>query len=72
MITPWHILHALRHHGEEDADMLMIQSHSPATSLMIQVEAASREAADAQNMSQWIAASETMTPRQDQMIKDEF
>jgi membrane protein len=72
VITPWHILHALRHYGEESADALMMQSHSPATPLMMQVEAASRTAADAQNMSQWIAASEALEQRQDRMVKDEF
>jgi membrane protein len=72
VITPWHLLHALRHHGEETSDALMIQSHSPATPLMLQVEAACREAVDAQNMSQWIAASEAMNQRQDRMMKDEF
>jgi membrane protein len=68
VITPWHILYAWRHHGEESSDTLMIQSHSPATPLMMQVEAACREVADTQNMSQWLAASEARTQRQDQMV----
>ncbi|MDH3599329.1 MAG: hypothetical protein OEU26_06770, partial [Candidatus Tectomicrobia bacterium] len=72
VITPWHLLHALRHHGEETSDALLMQSHSPATPLMMQVEAASRAAADTQNMSQWIAASEALEQRQDRMVKDEF
>ena len=72
VITPWHILHALRHHGEETSDALMMQSHSPATPLMMQVEAACREAADAQNMSQWIATSGALEQRQDRMVKNEL
>jgi hypothetical protein len=38
---------------------------------MMQVEAACREAADAQNMSQWIATSKALEQRQDRMVKDE-
>lgn len=72
VITPWHLLHALRHHGEETSDALMMQSHSPATPLMMQVEAACREAADAQNMSQWIATSGALEQRQDRMVKNEL
>ncbi len=74
MITPWHILRAVRHAGDNLDTDFILQDQSPATSLMQQVESASEEAVGAQTMQQWLHRSGTdlTTPQQDRMVKDGF
>jgi membrane protein len=55
-ITPWHLLQALRHHGDQALGSL-IALHDPLTArLMAQVEEAQQQAAGTCSISQWLAA----------------
>jgi membrane protein len=57
-ITPWHILQALQHHGDQ-ALAGMITLHDPLTThLMTQVEEAQQQAAGARSIPQWLIGKE--------------
>src|SRR5262249_44149123 len=57
-ITPWHILQALQHHGDQ-AVTGMITLHDPLTmQLMTQVEEAQQQTAGARNIPQWLAGKD--------------
>jgi membrane protein len=61
-LTPWDILHALRHHGHLDVGLIEAQ-HALATALMGQVEAAGQQAAGACSITQWLA-EKPLSPEQ--------
>jgi hypothetical protein len=57
-ITPWHLLQALRHHGDQDLGNI-IALHDPLTArLMAQVEEAQQQAAGTCSIPQWLATEE--------------
>ncbi len=57
-ITPWHILQALQHHGDQSLAG-MITLHDPLTThLMTKVEEAQQQAASARNIPQWLAGKD--------------
>jgi DNA-binding IscR family transcriptional regulator len=57
-ITPWHLLQALRHHGDQTLGSL-IALHDPLTArLVAQVEEAQQQAAGTCNIPQWLAEAE--------------
>ena len=59
IITPWHILQALQHHGDQTLAGL-ITLHDPLTTrLMIQVEEAQQQAAGVRSIPQWLAGKDT-------------
>lgn len=53
-ITPWDILHALRHHGDQDT-VRIDPGQSPATRLLVQIEEAGQQTAASHSMTQWLA-----------------
>lgn len=53
-ITPWHVLHALRHDGDETTAHLTPQHGSPATLLMGQIEGASQRAVGTRSICAWL------------------
>lgn len=55
-LTPGHLLHALRHAGDDAMMQIVQNSASPATPLMEQVEAAMQEVAGSHPMPYWLAA----------------
>jgi membrane protein len=54
-ITPWHILHALRHQGERVVADLSQLCDARVAMLMAQVEAAERQVAGERSITQWLA-----------------
>ncbi len=62
VLTPWHILHALRHHGDPALHDLLADHDPQATIVLRQVEEAERHAAQARSMAQWV--TETTSPRE--------
>lgn len=63
-ITPWHILRALRHHGEQTLAGLIVL-HDPLTArLMTQVEEAQQQVADTCTIPQWLAGKAPAQPRE--------
>jgi len=58
-ITPWHILQALRHHGDQTLDGL-IALHDPLTTrLMTQIEEAQQHTVGTSTIPQWLADKDT-------------
>ena len=58
-ITPWHILQALRHHGDQTLDGL-IALHDPLTTrLMTQIEEAQQHTVGTSTIPQWLAGKDT-------------
>jgi membrane protein len=58
-ITPWHILQALRHHGDQTLDGL-IALHDPLTTrLMTQIEEAQQHIVGTSTIPQWLAGKDT-------------
>jgi membrane protein len=58
-ITPWHILRALRHHGDQTLDGL-IALHDPLTTrLMTQIEEAQQHTVGTSTIPQWLADKDT-------------
>lgn len=54
-ITPWDILHAVRHHGDQTMGEVL-SLHDPVTTrLMTQLEEAQHQVASAWSLSQWLA-----------------
>jgi membrane protein len=62
-ITPWHILHALRHHGERAVEDIIAQHDARATTLITQVEDAMQQAAGARSVMQWLSDTDHTTDR---------
>ena len=57
-ITPWHILQALQHHGDQTLAG-MITLHDPLTThLMTQIEEAQQQASSARSIPQWLAGKD--------------
>jgi membrane protein len=54
-ITPWDILHTLRHHGDTAMEDLIELRDSRATTLLMQVQDAAQRAAGTRSISQWLA-----------------
>ncbi len=69
-LTPWHILHALRHSGDAETASVMERCQTPATPLMAQIEAASKQAAGSRSLSQWLSGLDAHETRQNSMVKD--
>lgn len=57
-ITPWHILRALRHHGDPSMEALITLQDPRATTLAAQVEDAMQQAAGGCSVTQWLADPE--------------
>lgn len=57
-ITPWHILRALRHHGDPDMEALITLRDPHATTLSTRVEDAMQQATGDRSVIQWLADSE--------------
>jgi DNA-binding IscR family transcriptional regulator len=53
-ITPWHVLHTLRHHGDASVREHLPPGRTLATTLMVQIEDAMQKVAGAQTMTQWL------------------
>jgi membrane protein len=53
-ITPWHILHALRHHGDPTMQDLIEWHDSRVTTLLHQVQEAEHQVAGSRNVMQWL------------------
>ncbi len=56
-LTPGHIIHILRHAGDDAMTQLIQQNASPATALMEQVEDAMQQVASAHPMPYWLPAN---------------
>jgi membrane protein len=54
-ITPWHILHTLRHEGAQALEDMRGRYETRATTLMAQIEAAEQRVAGARSIAQWLA-----------------
>jgi hypothetical protein len=54
-ITPWDILHTLRHHGDTAMEDLIELRDSRATTLLMQVQDAAQRTAGTRSISQWLA-----------------
>lgn len=54
-LTPWHILHALRHHGDQTMGVVLTLHDPLTTRLMTQLEEAQHQVASASSLSQWLA-----------------
>ena len=70
-ITPWHVLHALRHDGDETAVHLTSQNHTPATLLMGQVEGASQQAVGTKSICEWLALEDSQDAQRHGLMKEE-
>lgn len=73
-ITPWHILRAMLHNGDDATTEFIEDFQSLATPPMRQVEAASQEVAGTKTMRQWLNGSsmDVTDQRQDGIVKDGF
>ncbi|MCZ6873223.1 MAG: YihY/virulence factor BrkB family protein [bacterium] len=60
-ITPWHILRALRHHGDPDMETLITLRDPHATMLSTRVEESMQQAAGERSVIQWLADLEPTT-----------
>jgi membrane protein len=58
-ITPWHILQALRHHGDQTLGGLLTLHDPLTTHLMTQVEEAQQQTAGTYSIPQWLAGKDT-------------
>lgn len=67
-LTPWEILHALRHHGDGRVEDVITQHNTLATRLLTRLEASMQEVAGTQSVVQWLSAVENQT---DNSILDE-
>ena len=61
-ITPWHLLQALRHHGDQALGNIIALRDPSTARLMAQVEEAQQQAAGTCNIPQWLATAEKASP----------
>ena len=57
-ITPWHVLRALRHHGDRSMETLITLQDPRATTLITQVEDAMQQAAGERSITEWLTDPE--------------
>ena len=57
-ITPWHILRALRHHGDQAMEALITLQDTRASTLITEVEDAMQQAMDDRSVMQWLTDTE--------------
>jgi hypothetical protein len=57
-ITPWHLLQALRHHGDQALGGLVALRDSLTARLMTQMEEAQQQRAGTYTIPQWLAGEE--------------
>ncbi|HEY7496711.1 MAG TPA: YihY/virulence factor BrkB family protein, partial [Candidatus Tectomicrobia bacterium] len=62
-ITPWHILCALRHQGNQALEDVLKLSETRAATLMAQIEEAEQRVAGARSIAQWLAATDPINDR---------
>jgi membrane protein len=58
-ITPWHVLHTLRHHSDAGVEEPLPPGRTLATTLMMHIEDAIQKVAGAQTMTQWLTEDYT-------------
>ena len=58
-ITPWHVLHTLRHHSDTGVGEHLPPGRTLATTLMMHIEDAIQKVAGAQTMTQWLTEDYT-------------
>jgi membrane protein len=59
-ITPWHILHALRHQGTQALEEVCEWYEPRAATLMAQIEEAEQRVAGARSIAQWLAEKDSV------------
>lgn len=57
-ITPWHVLRALRHHGDRSMESLITRRDPRATALVARVEDAIQQATGERSVGQWLTDPE--------------
>lgn len=60
-MTPWHVLRALRHHGDRNMETLLTRRDPRAAALTTRVEDAIQQAAGERSVSQWLTDPEPDT-----------
>lgn len=54
-VTPWHVLHALRHHGDAALEGLLQLRDARATSLLMRLQEVGQQTAGARSVQEWLA-----------------
>jgi len=57
-ITPWHLLQALRHHGDQAVGSIIALCDPLTARLMAQLEEAQQQAAGTYTIPQWLAGQD--------------